>query len=131
MPAVQQCTVDLKIYDNTGKVVATSTETLLPNQSKSLSFDNVAPATGATAGGDPTAVEYHASVGIPACPDDSTTCSKQERRLQAECLAHSNEFASSLELIDDGTRKTIAALPGVSTELIGLLKAGVPRALGE
>ncbi len=124
VPAVQQCSVDLKIYDNTGKVVAMSTETLLPNQSKSLSFDNVAPGTAA---GDPTAVEYHASVGIPTCPADSTTCSKQERRLQAECLAHSNEFASSLELIDDGTQKTIAALPGVSTELIGLLKGGVPQ----
>ena len=124
VPAVQQCTVDLKIYDSTGKVVAASTETLLANQSKSITFDNVAPGTGPTAGGDPTAVEYHASVSIPACPDDGTTCSRHERQLQAACLEHSNEFASSLELIDDGTHKTIAALPGVSTELIGLLKGG-------
>ncbi|HTF34467.1 MAG TPA: prepilin-type N-terminal cleavage/methylation domain-containing protein [Myxococcota bacterium] len=131
LPAVQDCAVDLKIYDLSGKVVATSTETLLPNQSKSISFDNVVPGTSAAAAGDPTAVEYHASVAIPACPDNSTTCSRQERQLQAKCLEHSNEFASSLELIDDGTRKTVTALPGVSTELIGLLKGGAPRAQGE
>ena len=130
VPAVQQCAVELKLYDNTGKVVASSTETLLPNQSKSISFDNVAPGNGATAGSDPTAVEYHASVAIPACPDGSTTCSKGERQLQAEGLEHSNEFASSLELIDDGTHKVTAALPGVSTELVGLLK-GAPRASRE
>jgi prepilin-type N-terminal cleavage/methylation domain-containing protein len=115
-----QCTVNLNIYDNTGKVVATSTETLLPNQSKSLKFDNVAPAAGAQAAGDPTAVEYHASVAIPACPDNSTTCSKRDRELQGQCLEHANEFASSLEIIDDASGKTTAALPGVSTGLIGL-----------
>src|SRR5271166_3648586 len=113
LPAVQRCTVNLKIYDNTGNVVVTSAETILANQSKSITCDNVANGTGPTAAGDPTAVEYHASVEIPACPDNSATCSRQERQLQAACLEHSNEFASSLELIDDGTRKTVTALPGV------------------
>ncbi len=123
LPAVQRCTVDLKISDNTGKVVATSTETLLPNQSRSLTFDNVAPGT-TPAAEDPTAVEYHASVSIPACPDHSTTCSRQERTLQAACLEHSTELASSLELIDDETHKTIAALPGAPTEALELLRGG-------
>ena len=128
LPA-QQCTVLLDIYDNTGKVVATGTETLLPNQSKSISFDNVAPNPNAAAG-DPTAVEYHASVSIPACPSDpsvSATCSTQQRLLQQECLNHSYQFTSSLELIDDATSKTIVALPSVSPELIGLLKGLLPK----
>jgi prepilin-type N-terminal cleavage/methylation domain-containing protein len=125
----QLCTVLLNIYDNTGKVVATGTETLIPNQSKSISFDNVAPNPNAAAG-DPTAVEYHASVSIPVCPSDpsvSTTCSAHQRLLQQECLNHSYEFASNLELIDDGTGKTIVAQPGVSPELIGLLKGLLPK----
>jgi prepilin-type N-terminal cleavage/methylation domain-containing protein len=115
-----QCAVNLNIYDDTGKVLAASTETLLPNQSKSLKFDNVAATTSAQAAGDPTAVEYHASVAIPACPDNGTTCSKQDRELQEQCLAHANEFASSLEIIDDASGKTMAALPGVPTGRIGL-----------
>ncbi|MBV8138495.1 MAG: type II secretion system protein, partial [Deltaproteobacteria bacterium] len=46
LPAVQfgqapaQCTVDLKIFDNTGGTVASSTVTLLPNQSRNLVFEN-------------------------------------------------------------------------------------------
>ena len=120
LPAVQQCTVDLKIYDNTGKIVAMGTETLLANQSKSITFDNAAPTAG-TGASDPTAVEFHASVEIPACPDNSTRCSRQERQAQGACLEHRNEFASSLELID-ANGKTVTALPGASTELIGLLK---------
>jgi prepilin-type N-terminal cleavage/methylation domain-containing protein len=125
----QLCTVLLNIYDNTGKVVATGTETLTPNQSKSISFDNLAPNPNAAAG-DPTAVEYHASVSIPVCPSDpsvSTTCSAHQRLLQQECLNHSYEFASNVELIDDGTGKTIVVQPGVSPELIGLLKGLLPK----
>jgi len=134
LPAVQlpavQCTVDLKISDNNGNVVASSTETLLPNQSKSISFDNLGPAAGAPAG-DPTAVEYHASVAIPSCPDNSNNCSRQERQLQGECLAHRTEFASSLELIDDGTHKALVALPGVPTELTALAKGESAQGMRE
>ena len=117
-----QCTVNLTIADSTGKVVVTSTETLLPNQSQSIKFDNAAVVNPLNAG----AVDYHALVAIPECPDNTTTCSRQERQLQTECLQHSGEFASSLEIIDDASGKTVAVLPGVSTgtstQLIGLLK---------
>jgi len=120
LPAVQlpavQCTLDLKIYDNMGNVVASGIQTLLANQSKSITFNNAASGTSPTAG-DPTAVEFHASVEIPACPDNSTTCSKQEREVQSICLEHRNEFSSSLELID-ANGKTVTALSGIAT-LIG------------
>ena len=98
MPAVQG-TLTLKIFGNTGRVVASGTETLLANQSKGISFDNVVPGAGGTVG-DPTAIEFHASVEIPPRPNNRTTCSRQERELQAACLERRAEFASSLELID-------------------------------
>jgi len=125
-----QCTVNLTIADGAGKVVATSTETLLPNQSKSISFDNAATVNPLRAG-DPTAVEYHAWVAIPECPDNTTTCSRQERQVQTECLQRSGEFGSSLESIDDASGKVVAVLPAVSTgsaaQLIDLQKGGSLR----
>jgi prepilin-type N-terminal cleavage/methylation domain-containing protein len=123
-----QCTVNLTMADSSGKVVAASTETLLPNQSKSISFDNAAVVNPL---GNPPAAEYHALVAIPECPDNTTTCSRQERQLQTECLQLSGEFASSLESIDDASGKTVAILPGISTgsstQLIGLQPGGSPH----
>jgi hypothetical protein len=58
-------------------------------------------------------------VEIPACPNNSATCSRQERQEQGACLEHRNELVSSFELID-ANGKTVTALPGVATELIGL-----------
>jgi Tfp pilus assembly protein PilE len=106
LPAVQkapaQCTVNLEMFNQEGTKVASSTATLLPNQSASLTLPS-----------DPTAVEMHAAVGVPACPDNSTTCSTDEQRMQAQCSRLKGSFLGSLEVVDVASGKTVVALPAV------------------
>jgi Tfp pilus assembly protein PilE len=106
LPAVQkapaQCTVNLEMFNQDGTKVASSTATLLPNQSASLTLPS-----------DPTAVEMHAAVGVPACPDNSTTCSTDEQRMQAQCSRLKGSFLGSLEVVDVASGKTVVALPAV------------------
>ena len=59
VPAVQQCAVNLAILDRAGTVLASSTEILSPNQSRSLIYPPV--------GKDPTAVEQ-AERRLRRCP---------------------------------------------------------------
>ena len=128
LPAVQfgqapsQCTVDLKISDDTGGTLASSTVTLLPNQSRNLVFDNSpvgAPSTGApssstpSAGADPTAVEIHAFATVPDCPDHSESCSIVQRVQQQACANNPRDFAGTLELVDGVSGVTLVAFPAV------------------
>jgi len=106
LPAVQkapaQCTVNLEMFNQDGTKVASSTATLLPNQSASLTLPS-----------DPTAVEMHAAVGVPACPDNSTTCATDEQRMQAQCSRLKGSFLGSMEVVDVASGKTVVALPAV------------------
>jgi prepilin-type N-terminal cleavage/methylation domain-containing protein len=105
VPAVQQCALNLAILDRAGTVLASSTEIVSPNQSRSLIYPPV--------GKDPTAVELHAVVAVPACPDNSTSCSEAAERAQQACRGLSAHIASSLEIIDNASGKTVVALPGM------------------
>jgi prepilin-type N-terminal cleavage/methylation domain-containing protein len=113
LPAVQfgaapsQCTADLKIFDNLGNTLASSTVTLLPNQSQTLSYQN-AP----SANGDPTAVELHALATVPDCPDNSESCSPSVRAQQLACANNPRDFNATLELADGTTGLTLVTLPG-------------------
>lgn len=113
LPAVQfgaapsQCTADLKIFDASGNTLASSTVTLLPNQSQTLSFQN-AP----SANGDPTAVELHALATVPDCPDNSESCSPSVRAQQQACANNPRDFNGTLELADGTTGLTLITLPG-------------------
>jgi Tfp pilus assembly protein PilE len=106
LPAVQkapaQCTVNLEMFKQDGTKVTSSTETLLPNQSATLTMPT-----------DPTAVEIHAAVGVPECPDNSTTCSTDQQRMQSQCARLKAGFFGSLEIVDVASGKTLAALPAV------------------
>ena len=105
VPAVQQCALNLAILDRAGNVLASSTEILSSNQSRSLIYPPV--------GKDPTAVELHAVVAVPTCPDNSTSCSEAAERAQKACRGLSANIASSLEIIDNASGKTVVALPAV------------------
>lgn len=104
LPAVQRCTVSLGIFDRDGNTLASSTETLSANQSRSLIYPP---------SGDPTAVELHALVGVPTCPDNAASCSQAQKQAQQHCRNQSSNFAASLEIIDNVTGKTVVALPAV------------------
>jgi hypothetical protein len=62
---------------------------------------------------DPTAVEMHAAVGVPTCPDNGTTCSTDEQRMQTQCSRLKGSFFGSLEVVDVASGKTVVALPAV------------------
>lgn len=124
VPAVQfgqgptQCTADLKISDDAGGTLASSTVTLLPNQSRNVIFaPPVGAATGAnlstTGGADPTAVEIHAFATIPDCPDHTESCSIEQRIQQQACANNPRDFAGTLELADRASGMTLVVLPGV------------------
>ncbi len=128
LPAVQfglapaQCTVDLKIYDDTGASLAASTVTLTGNQSKNVTYENTPSATTGPAPGsfastgsataDPTAVEIHAFATVPDCPDHSESCSPTQRLQQQACANNPRDFAATLELVD-ASGNTLALLPAV------------------
>jgi prepilin-type N-terminal cleavage/methylation domain-containing protein len=107
LPAVQksvpaQCTATLKIFDDAGNPLAQATALLLPNQSSSLVFQP-----------DPTAVEIHAVVAIPTCPNNADTCSASDRALQNECRRQGRKFIGTLEIFDPASGKTQVVLPAV------------------
>ena len=107
LPAVQksvpaQCTTDLKIFDAAGNTVAHSAATLVPNQSSSLVFQP-----------DPTAVEIHAAITVPACPNDATICSASELATQTACRKMGRQFLGTMEIVDPSSGQTLVVLPAV------------------
>lgn len=113
LPAVQSCAVNLSLFDANGNTLATKTVTVGPGQSKSLVYP--------TPGADPTAVELHASITIPQCADNSTTCPVAHQTAQRACLSRAGSFTGSLEIFDPASGKTVAALPAVQRSIIGVL----------
>jgi len=113
VPAVQSCAVTLNLYDDKGTVLATKTVAVSAGQSKSLTYPP-------TPGVDPTAVELHASITIPQCPDSSMSCPMAQQAAQRVCLSRAGSFTGSLEILD-ANGKTVAALPAVQRSIIGVL----------
>jgi prepilin-type N-terminal cleavage/methylation domain-containing protein len=113
LPAVQSCAVTLNLFDDNGNILATKTVTVNAGQSKSLNYPP-------TPGVDPTAVELHASITIPQCPDNSMTCPMAQQAAQRVCLSRAGSFTGSLEILD-ASGKTVAALPAVQRSIIGVL----------
>jgi hypothetical protein len=105
VPAVQfgtapsQCTADLKIFDNAGNALASSTVTLLPNQSQTLTYQTGGTAVGATAAPglnvDPTAVELHAVATVPDCPGHTESCPTSVRLMQ-HAYANGQRFPATV-----------------------------------
>jgi hypothetical protein len=107
LPAVQkstpaQCTAILEIFDDAGNALARTSALLAPNQSRALVFQP-----------DPTAVEIHAVVTVPSCPNDADVCSASDRAVQNECRRQGRKFLGSLEIFDPASGKTQVVLPAV------------------
>jgi hypothetical protein len=111
VPAVQapSCAVNLHIFDTNGNPLASKTVLIDPNESMSLTYP--------TPGTDPTAVELHASISIPMCPDNTASCPVAQQRTQRTCLSLADSFSGSLEIVDNASGKTVVALPAVQRRI--------------